>query len=263
MRTPSQPAQHSNSVQTSSSLGQPGSNPAMTLQDPTTGNWNMDTCASYHLNDSVYSLSDFLICAFIRHGYYLRKCLTDESNVITLDEVQINPESTSHEEPITILESKSRQLRNKEIPLVKVERKHQKDSAGVVYQDTNTSYSTTVYGVLDNTATYTAYYKSKWTDPHRCRVLHGLHLMDTYDDEELGMEIPMDFDVGATASHHDIECMGPDTASSRHLCIQNIFTLSTPQHERIDPTTGEEEAATGKPQVDDPNPVSAASSGDN
>nr|GEX14681.1 ribonuclease H-like domain-containing protein [Tanacetum cinerariifolium]GEY62264.1 ribonuclease H-like domain-containing protein [Tanacetum cinerariifolium] len=31
---------------------------AMTLQDPTPGNWNMDTCARSHLNDSVSSLSD-------------------------------------------------------------------------------------------------------------------------------------------------------------------------------------------------------------
>ncbi|GKB82765.1 ribonuclease H-like domain-containing protein [Tanacetum coccineum] len=33
---------------------------AMTLQDPATGNWNMDTGASSHLNDSVTTLSDVL-----------------------------------------------------------------------------------------------------------------------------------------------------------------------------------------------------------
>nr|GEV92691.1 hypothetical protein [Tanacetum cinerariifolium] len=54
------------------------------------------------------------------HVSYLRKCLADESSVITLDEVEINPESTFQEEPIAILGRKSRQLRNKEILLVKV-----------------------------------------------------------------------------------------------------------------------------------------------
>ncbi|GJR80413.1 putative reverse transcriptase domain-containing protein [Tanacetum coccineum] len=56
-------------------------------------------------------------------------CLADESSVITLDEVEINPESTFQEEPITILGRKSIQLRNKEIPLVKVEWKHQKGTS--------------------------------------------------------------------------------------------------------------------------------------
>ncbi|GJY21672.1 putative nucleotidyltransferase, ribonuclease H [Tanacetum coccineum] len=60
-----------------------------------------------------------------------RKCLAEESSVITLDEVEINLESTFQEEPITILGRKSRQLRNKEIPLVKVEWKHRKGSSGV------------------------------------------------------------------------------------------------------------------------------------
>ncbi|GJY21673.1 putative reverse transcriptase domain-containing protein [Tanacetum coccineum] len=63
------------------------------------------------------------------HVSYLRKCLADESSVITLDEVEINPESTFQEEPITILVRKSRQLRNKEISLVKVEWKHRKGTS--------------------------------------------------------------------------------------------------------------------------------------
>nr|GEZ16649.1 reverse transcriptase [Tanacetum cinerariifolium] len=58
-----------------------------------------------------------------------RKCLADESSLITLDEVEINPESTFQEEPITILGRKSRQLRSKEIPLVKVEWKHRKGTS--------------------------------------------------------------------------------------------------------------------------------------
>nr|GEV07953.1 hypothetical protein [Tanacetum cinerariifolium] len=60
------------------------------------------------------------------HVSYLRRCLADESSVITLDDVEINPELTSQEEPIAILGRKSRQLRNKEIMLVKVEWKHRK-----------------------------------------------------------------------------------------------------------------------------------------
>ncbi|GJR12912.1 hypothetical protein Tco_0795564 [Tanacetum coccineum] len=58
-----------------------------------------------------------------------RKCLSDESSVITLDDVEINPELTFQEEPIAILGRKSRQLRNKEIPLVKVEWNHQKGTS--------------------------------------------------------------------------------------------------------------------------------------
>ncbi|GJS88512.1 zinc finger, CCHC-type, retrotransposon gag domain protein [Tanacetum coccineum] len=40
-------------------------------------------------------------------------------------------------------------------------RKNLTDSAGVLYQGTNTAYPTNVYGVLGNTTTDTAYYKSK------------------------------------------------------------------------------------------------------
>ena len=55
------------------------------------------------------------------HVSYLRKCLVDVTSVITLDDVEIDPELTSKEEPETILGRKTRQLRNKEIPLVKVQ----------------------------------------------------------------------------------------------------------------------------------------------
>ncbi|GKA76887.1 putative reverse transcriptase domain-containing protein [Tanacetum coccineum] len=58
------------------------------------------------------------------HVSYLRKCLEDESSVITLDEIEIDPKLTSREEPIAILGRKTRQLRNKEISLVKVQWKH-------------------------------------------------------------------------------------------------------------------------------------------
>ncbi|GKA17561.1 hypothetical protein Tco_0697398 [Tanacetum coccineum] len=55
------------------------------------------------------------------HVSYLKKCLADESSVITLDDVEIDPELTSRKEPETILGRKSRQLRNKVISLVKVQ----------------------------------------------------------------------------------------------------------------------------------------------
>nr|GEX69478.1 hypothetical protein [Tanacetum cinerariifolium] len=58
------------------------------------------------------------------HVSYLRKCLTDEASVITLDDVEINSEMITREEPKAILRRKSRELRNKEIPLVKVQWKH-------------------------------------------------------------------------------------------------------------------------------------------
>ncbi|GJV84287.1 hypothetical protein Tco_1524185 [Tanacetum coccineum] len=63
------------------------------------------------------------------HVSYLRKCLAKESSVITLDDVEIDTELTSREESITILGRKSRQLRNKIIPLVKVEWKHRKGTS--------------------------------------------------------------------------------------------------------------------------------------
>ncbi|GJZ65576.1 hypothetical protein Tco_0622272 [Tanacetum coccineum] len=55
--------------------------------------------------------------------------LTDEASVITLDDVEINPEMITQEEPEAILGRKSRQLRNKEIPLVKVQWKHRKGTS--------------------------------------------------------------------------------------------------------------------------------------
>nr|GEZ27820.1 hypothetical protein [Tanacetum cinerariifolium] len=63
------------------------------------------------------------------HVSYLRKCLTDESSVITLDDVEIDSELTFQEEPMTILGRKSRQLGNKAIPLVNVEWKHRKGTS--------------------------------------------------------------------------------------------------------------------------------------
>ncbi|GKB10764.1 hypothetical protein Tco_0844687 [Tanacetum coccineum] len=60
------------------------------------------------------------------HVSYLRKCLADETSVVTLDDIEIDPELNSREEPEAILGRKTRQLRNKEIPLVKVQWRHRK-----------------------------------------------------------------------------------------------------------------------------------------
>ncbi|GJV51764.1 hypothetical protein Tco_1447505 [Tanacetum coccineum] len=41
------------------------------------------------------------------HVSYLKKCLADESSVITLDDLEIDPEITTREEPVAILGRKS------------------------------------------------------------------------------------------------------------------------------------------------------------
>ncbi|GJQ96547.1 hypothetical protein Tco_0007686 [Tanacetum coccineum] len=110
------------------------------------------------------------------HVSYLRTCLSDESSVITLDDVEINPELTFQEEPVSILGRKSRQLRNKEIPLIKVEWKHRNGSSGVekgvLYQGTNTAYPINVYGVLGDTASDTVYYSLNSWNEEPCRDVH-------------------------------------------------------------------------------------------
>ncbi|GJV91143.1 putative reverse transcriptase domain-containing protein [Tanacetum coccineum] len=62
-------------------------------------------------------------------GDFIMKCLAYESSVITLDDIEIDPELTSREEPMTILGKKSRQLCNKVIPLAKVQWKHRKGTS--------------------------------------------------------------------------------------------------------------------------------------
>ncbi|GJS00905.1 hypothetical protein Tco_0317413 [Tanacetum coccineum] len=63
---------------------------AMALHDPTNGNWNMDTCASSYLNDSVYSLSDdfmtrrsLLHCDITRDLYTVTKPSTIPHTFLT------------------------------------------------------------------------------------------------------------------------------------------------------------------------------------
>nr|GEV57451.1 putative reverse transcriptase domain-containing protein [Tanacetum cinerariifolium] len=63
------------------------------------------------------------------HVSYLRKCLADKTRVVTLDDIEIDSELTSQEEPDVILRRKVRQLRNTEIPLVKVQWRHHKRSS--------------------------------------------------------------------------------------------------------------------------------------
>lgn len=55
------------------------------------------------------------------HVSYLRKCLANETSVVTLGDIEIDPDLTSQEEPKAIMGRKVRMLRNKEIPLVKVQ----------------------------------------------------------------------------------------------------------------------------------------------
>nr|GEW60757.1 hypothetical protein [Tanacetum cinerariifolium] len=60
---------------------------------------------------------------------FRKKCLTDESSVISLDDVKIDPKITTREESVAKLGRKSRQLRNKGIPLVEVQWKHRKGTS--------------------------------------------------------------------------------------------------------------------------------------
>ncbi|GJT75487.1 putative reverse transcriptase domain-containing protein [Tanacetum coccineum] len=60
---------------------------------------------------------------------YLGKCLAYETSVVTLEDIEVDPELTSQEEPEAILGRKTRQLRNKDTPLVKIQWKHHKGSS--------------------------------------------------------------------------------------------------------------------------------------
>ena len=60
----------------------------------------------------------------IFHVSMLRKYISDESYVISLDSVELGPDLTYEEEPIAILDRQIRKLRTKELVLVKVQWKH-------------------------------------------------------------------------------------------------------------------------------------------
>ena len=55
------------------------------------------------------------------HVSMLRKYIPDESHVLSLDSVELGPDLTFEEEPIAILDRQIRNLRTKEIALVKVQ----------------------------------------------------------------------------------------------------------------------------------------------
>ncbi|KAI3759833.1 hypothetical protein L6452_07928 [Arctium lappa] len=58
------------------------------------------------------------------HVCYLRKCLPEEESVIPLTEIRVDNDNRCVEEPEAILESKTKQLRHKEVTMVKVQWKH-------------------------------------------------------------------------------------------------------------------------------------------
>ena len=54
------------------------------------------------------------------HVFMLRKYLSDESHILPVQEVQVQQDFSYDEEPKAILASEVKQLRNKQVPLVKV-----------------------------------------------------------------------------------------------------------------------------------------------
>ena len=62
------------------------------------------------------------------HVSQLRKCVADESSVISLDDIQLDGSLNYVERPVAILDQKTKRLRNKEVKLVKVQWQHRKGS---------------------------------------------------------------------------------------------------------------------------------------
>ncbi|KAI3681045.1 hypothetical protein L6452_35827 [Arctium lappa] len=58
------------------------------------------------------------------HVCYLRKCLVEEESVIPLMEIRVDNGNQCVEEPKAILDSKTKQLRHKEVTMLKVQWKH-------------------------------------------------------------------------------------------------------------------------------------------
>ena len=54
------------------------------------------------------------------HVSNLKKCLSDESLVIPLDEIQLNDDLQFIEEPVEIMDREVKQLKQSRIPIVKV-----------------------------------------------------------------------------------------------------------------------------------------------
>ncbi|GJZ11845.1 putative reverse transcriptase domain-containing protein, partial [Tanacetum coccineum] len=94
------------------------------------GNWDDHLPLVELAYNNSYHLSIKMSPYEILYGRRCRTpCLADESSVITLNDIEINPELTSREEPKTILGRKSRKLCNKVILLVKVQWKHRKGTS--------------------------------------------------------------------------------------------------------------------------------------
>ena len=62
------------------------------------------------------------------HVSQLRKCIMDQEAVVSLDDIHVDERLNYVERPVAILERKKKILRNKEIPLVKVQWEHRKGS---------------------------------------------------------------------------------------------------------------------------------------
>ncbi|GJY94267.1 hypothetical protein Tco_0510628 [Tanacetum coccineum] len=69
----------------------------------------------------AYRLGEQLSCVHSTlHVSNLKKCLSDESLVIPLDEIQINDKLYFIEEPVEIMDREVRHLKQSRIPIVKV-----------------------------------------------------------------------------------------------------------------------------------------------
>ena len=62
------------------------------------------------------------------HVSQLRKCITDESAVVPLEDIQVDASLNYVERPVAIRDRKIKVLRNKEVPLVQVQWQHRKGS---------------------------------------------------------------------------------------------------------------------------------------
>ena len=62
------------------------------------------------------------------HVSQLRKCVTNEDVVVSLDEIQVDESLNYIERPITVLDRKTKVLQNKDVKLVKVQWQHRRGS---------------------------------------------------------------------------------------------------------------------------------------
>ena len=58
------------------------------------------------------------------HISMLRKCIPDPTHVVDFHQLQVQPNLSYEEKPLRVVDFKTKQLRNKEIPLVKVVWQH-------------------------------------------------------------------------------------------------------------------------------------------